>query len=325
MRPETARTVFNRLQPWLARDLFVVFYGGEPLLNYPLIEEAVVHMKTESARSGRRVRFGVVTNGNRFDDRAIEFFAEHRLTVGLSFDGRAQDAQRAPGSETRIRNLIERILERPRIRLETNSVFAPENIGRLADSIIDLLDMGVPAVRFNADAMRPWGGESLSAWGVELARLRREAVRRYRREGRIRIRTFAEGLDRGIRVCTAGTDRLAVDTSGRLWGCAIFADWVRDKGGPTDIRRFSLGRIDGVRRPAFDERRRRVAARYAEFSVDRNSTPAGSCRFCPDRGGCRICPVVAALAGGGFRFVPGFLCELQRIQSRAIGRLAAVL
>ena len=321
MSPAVARGAVRRLLPRMGRDFGLFFYGGEPLLRFSVMREIVPEVRALARAAGKQPRFGLTTNGSLIDDEVLSFLERHRFTLVLSYDGLAQDAQRSPGSGARLRPLIRRILAGGRIRLETNSVFRPDSVGELSASMRGLIEIGVPSICFNLDLMVPWPPETVGVFGRELADLRMSLATGFRRTGRLPVRSMAELLTPALRRCPAAKDRLAVDPRGRIWGCAIFSDWARDYGGAAAVRDFSFGRV-GPKDPAFGAKASRVGSRYREFAIEKNESPAGSCRRCSERGRCWVCPAVSALAGGGFHRIPAFVCDLQRIKAREAALLA---
>lgn len=321
LHPSVARRAVREYLPRASRDFGIYFYGGEPLLRFGLIREIVPEVRALARAAGQRPRFGLTSNGSLIDDDALAFLERHRFSLVLSYDGFAQDAQRSPASDIYLRPLVRRILEGGRIRLETNSVFTPASVGDLGRTLRGLIENGVPSVRFNLSLLTPWEDDSIRAFGREMDALGKYLARFRRRTGRLPVRSLAELLGPGLRACPAASDRLAVDPLGRIWGCAVFSDWARARGGTMATRRFSLGRPGGDP-AAFDRRVSRVAAEYGRFSIDRYEGPSGPCRLCRDRERCWVCPAVAASAGGDLGRVPAFVCALQRIKARAAARLA---
>ncbi len=63
------------------------FFGGEPLLNLPLLRHVADYGRRRAAEEGRTITFEITTNGTRFTDEVIAFLDEHRFQVGVSFDG----------------------------------------------------------------------------------------------------------------------------------------------------------------------------------------------------------------------------------------------
>lgn len=79
------------------RCLTIQFYGGEPLLNFPVLRSSVLYAE-ELIKQGlfpSNTEIAMVTNGvlldpHRNSERAAkmaEFFAKHEISVGISLDG----------------------------------------------------------------------------------------------------------------------------------------------------------------------------------------------------------------------------------------------
>ena len=66
-------------------DVFVGFYGGEPLLEYDLIKAMVEY--SEKIFKGKNLTFTVTTNGSLFTPENVKFFNEHNFNVMISLDG----------------------------------------------------------------------------------------------------------------------------------------------------------------------------------------------------------------------------------------------
>ena len=67
----------------------VDFHGGEPLLQWSLIQEIVHGLKNE-----KDCQFFMATNGLLLNQKKIDFLNKHNFTVSLSFDGLWQDQNR---------------------------------------------------------------------------------------------------------------------------------------------------------------------------------------------------------------------------------------
>lgn len=69
-------------------EVFIYFYGGEPLLNYELIKQSVNYAKSRFL--SKRIIFGVTTNCSILNADMIDFFAGHDFIFTISFDGERQ-------------------------------------------------------------------------------------------------------------------------------------------------------------------------------------------------------------------------------------------
>lgn len=119
MSSATARKAIDWLieQSGDIRTLGVAFFGGEPLLNFPLMKEVVEYARRCGAESDKEFEFTVSTNGSLLTDEKIAFLKENKVDPIVSFDGPkdVQDAQRpfrnGQGSYDVIKPKIRKLLE----------------------------------------------------------------------------------------------------------------------------------------------------------------------------------------------------------------------
>lgn len=71
------------------REYYVIFYGGEPLLNKPVIFESLRYLDELKAdgRLPRLVRYMVTTNGAGVDQDFVEACLRHDVSVAVGLDG----------------------------------------------------------------------------------------------------------------------------------------------------------------------------------------------------------------------------------------------
>ncbi|HTT42337.1 MAG TPA: quinohemoprotein amine dehydrogenase maturation protein [Steroidobacteraceae bacterium] len=65
----------------------IVFFGGEPLTNMPLIRQVVEYAQPRAAALGKSVDFSLTTNATLLDEERIAFFDAHRFGISVSIDG----------------------------------------------------------------------------------------------------------------------------------------------------------------------------------------------------------------------------------------------
>lgn len=63
----------------------IAFYGGEPLLNFPLIREIVQYVHHEYP--GKEYYFTITTNGTAFTEEILQCLEQNRFGVMISLDG----------------------------------------------------------------------------------------------------------------------------------------------------------------------------------------------------------------------------------------------
>lgn len=100
----------------------IVFFGGEPLTNMPLIREVVAWAEPRFAALGKRVDFSLTTNATLLNEQTIEFLQEHRFGIAVSIDGpkAVHDKNRVTvggrGTYDTVARKVRMLLERYRVR-----------------------------------------------------------------------------------------------------------------------------------------------------------------------------------------------------------------
>jgi len=69
----------------------LLFYGGEPLLEKALIYDVVDYAKSIGKKTGHTFYYKITTNGVLLDEQFLKFSNDVNMTIGLSYDGPAQD------------------------------------------------------------------------------------------------------------------------------------------------------------------------------------------------------------------------------------------
>ena len=68
-----------------SKDIFIAFYGGEPLMNFPLMKEVIDYSKKRFW--GKKITFNITTNGSLLSDDVILYLAEQNVNIMISLDG----------------------------------------------------------------------------------------------------------------------------------------------------------------------------------------------------------------------------------------------
>ena len=72
------------------RNLELDFFGGEPLMNFGVVEEIVRYAREREKETGKNFRFTVTTNGTLLTEERIDFINREMHNVVLSLDGRKE-------------------------------------------------------------------------------------------------------------------------------------------------------------------------------------------------------------------------------------------
>jgi uncharacterized protein len=72
------------------RNLDIDFFGGEPLLNWPVVVALTEYCEKRAAETGKIIRLTITTNAVLLDEGKIEFINQHFKNCVLSIDGRPE-------------------------------------------------------------------------------------------------------------------------------------------------------------------------------------------------------------------------------------------
>jgi uncharacterized protein len=154
----------------------VSFFGGEPLLEWELVQRAADGAAARARASGKTLQLVVTTNGTLLDDERIAFLVERDAYVGLSIDGvrAAHEATRPTRGGRSSFAAVEGALERLVAHgawFQTISVVDPRNVRWLGESLRFLVARGVERLTLNPNFHAAWSDDELAAWsrGYEAA------------------------------------------------------------------------------------------------------------------------------------------------------------
>jgi uncharacterized protein len=88
MTSETANRAIHLMFQSPSSELKVEFQGGEPLLNFPLIQYVVEEV--ERRNDGRAIQFVITSNLSPLTDEMLDFCAKKRICFSTSLDGPAE-------------------------------------------------------------------------------------------------------------------------------------------------------------------------------------------------------------------------------------------
>jgi sulfatase maturation enzyme AslB (radical SAM superfamily) len=306
--PSTLIRAIDLFRPYFARECLVSFYGGEPLLAFDLIERAVERLESSPQPNGHRVRFSITTNGSLLNEETLVYLERHGFSITLSFDGLAQDLTRQKGTYDLLVSLIPRILARPAISLETNSVFSADTVGYIADSVELLARLGVTRLDLNLAHTPSWTPDADLRLEEEIDRVGEFFLSRYDDVREVPWIYYSEDAIKAVHYCSAGVDRMAVSAQGTIWGCAVFPHYLTEKYGPSGCQDFCFGDLDAFAGDPREAYSRKIAA-YAALRMDRFSTPERPCSTCAELESCWICPLAAGLTTGEIGRIAASTCR----------------
>ena len=293
------------------RNLEVDFFGGEPLMNWEVVQRLVEYGRSQEGLHGKKFRFTLTTNGMLLNDEIMEFCNQEMSNVVLSLDGRREinDFMRPTrggkgSSYDRIVPKFQKLVEaRGHKNYYMRGTFTHANPDFLED-IKQMLDLGFTELSMEPVVCAPGDPSALTEADLPVVMEQYEKLAELmlarHREGRpFTFYHYMIDLSGGpciykrISGCGSGTEYMAVTPWGDLYPCHQF---VGDEA-------FKLGNVwDGVTAPE-------VREEFASCNV--YAKP--ECRDCWARLYCSGgCAANAYHATGSVRGVYEAGCELFR-------------
>jgi len=240
--------------------LHVVFFGGEPVLNFDLIREIVAWCQT---KTGVTFSFSMTTNGTLLSREHMEFLKRHRFSLTISYDGHGVHAaqrlnkDRVSNSEElverKLRSIEDQIRELDGFQLR--GTILERNAALLEDAITSTLNdlphafmatLATQSSRYSVAKAAIDSAQAVTARVVE----RYLAAREYDKIRRLKSLwgqvSRIHRADRGSMTCGAGINYLSVSTKGEFYLCHRFTEDPREKVGSL-AKGLDLERLDRYR------------------------------------------------------------------------------
>jgi uncharacterized protein len=175
MTIETARLGLDSAFRSPSDNIKIEFQGGEPLLNFDLIESVVLEAKARNESAGKNLGFVIATNLALLDDHVIEFCRIHDVFISTSLDGPADlHNKNRPRPGRNSWELATAGIRRVREELGIDRVSAlmtttRSSLDRVQEIIDTYVDQGLTAIFLRP--LSPYGfaikTKSFDAYGVE--------------------------------------------------------------------------------------------------------------------------------------------------------------
>lgn len=223
------------------RVIYLNFFGGETLLNFPVLQRTLAYARERGAESGKRVESSITTNGTLLKPEIIEWLAENDVTVTISIDGpkEVQDQFRVfhsgKGSYDimlpKVKELLQRHTSRPigaRVTLTRDNLDV-EGIFRHLTEEVGFQEVGFAPVTTSPGRDHAIGDDGYGRMLGQFQNLARdflEAAVEGRYHGFSNIKETLEEIHKGVSKaypCGAGLGLMGVATDGDVALCHRFA------------------------------------------------------------------------------------------------------
>ncbi len=243
---ELPPTAMNREVARKAVDLFLelgsgatyvdfVFTGGEPLLEFSLVNSLTAYALRASASANVRPSFIVKTNGTILNERIVDYFLENDVRVVVSIDGDQQthDAIRKTKEKGNTHSLVSSNLAallQNKIPCSASMTVHPKECSRIMENVKYLQNLGVRKVEIGpAYGTVSWTESATKAWTASVLRVARYLKNEKGSTSRMEITLLdrdsehIDGLLQDQWGCNAALSNLAFLPDGQVSGCSALA------------------------------------------------------------------------------------------------------
>jgi len=171
------------LKDSLPGDRWVSFYGGEPLLAFPLLEQIADYIRREYPPEN--VRMHLTTNGILVDREVALFCATRKIGVTLSLDGPKPRHDSCRKTKESSYDAVLRAAEHLRdckVRLQANMVIRPEDAKDMLNNIKHIASKGFAQIDLLPDGYVDWTTEALNEFAGSMRQLREYYIGQFTRD-----------------------------------------------------------------------------------------------------------------------------------------------
>ncbi len=203
----------------------VNFHGGEPLLNFEMMQFLVRELRVACAKNKLGFGFMFTTNGTIFNEEIADFLKQEQPCVTLSIDGdqKTHDSQRkyhnGKGSFEEVIKTGKQ-LQKLNILLFARMTFNSQTVNKLADNIELLINEGFEIVKPIPDYFdEGWDEEDIGRFSKELEKI--IALESKYQAFITLIEGFRER--RKMYPCKGGVNEINIAVDGQLYPCTYVA------------------------------------------------------------------------------------------------------
>lgn len=252
---------------------FLIFYGGEPLLNREVLERLLPYISGEQSegRLPKKLELMLCTNGSLVDGELSKLCARYGVTVAVGIDGPQDHNDRiritvaGELTFTKIERAIKQLVG-DGVRVVASVTITPANIHRLVEYSAFLRKLGISQFGFNLmrgeSLTRELAGGSVEEYCRAAARSVVQGLAEMTEDGRCyeyqlekKLTALRNGLPFSVD-CTCYGNQLVVQADGQVTNCPFLR---LDQGHVRELPdSFRIGRTKTVeawrsRLPLFDD------------------------------------------------------------------------
>jgi len=207
----------------------MVLFGGEPLLEFDLLQFIVAYARKRGQETGKQAQFSITTNGTLMTPEIAGYFQQHGITYLLSIDGSKEthDANRKMVSgESSFDTVMSRLpmMKSMQPWQGARVTLHPDTVERLREDVELLYQRGINQFIIGPATGVDWPGDALREYERQMILVTDFHVERQKVKDPFRMTLYEKDLEidnvRDQWGCGAGRGRVCISVKGDLYGCA---------------------------------------------------------------------------------------------------------
>jgi len=320
-KPMSKETILKTIEFTLKipmQELNFGFFGGEPLMEWELLQFATYEMEREAEKKSIKLRKNFTTNGLLLNKEKVQWLKKHEFYIVISLDGNeAMHNTHRLYSNTQgsFQDVIRGIKELQKVYKEgeytINTVVTPKNIHHLLPSVKYIhKNLGIKDIHLALNYFTEWEDET-EIYKKAYHEVGQYAIEQYKKNIPLnldiidgKIRTLTEG---NCSVCTFGELKIAVAPSGNIYPCERLIG--------EDTEALSIGDVY----QGFDKSKR-------EKLISERGNTNEECKTCPLKERCtNSCGCTNYTLTNSINTADGTLCFFQKLFIEVADTVASTL
>jgi uncharacterized protein len=208
----------------------VLFFGGEPLMEFGLIQHTISYCERRSAETSKKFAFSITTNGTLLSPEMLSYFNAKGVKFLLSLDGTREmhnKYRKLKSGESPWDIVISKLplFRRYQPWQGTRLTLMPDTAPMLVEGVETLYKLGVNQFIIGPATGVIWDGDALTAYERSLKDLALIYIEKQKTKEPFRMTLFEQELEKnvnykGVWGCGAGRGRMSITPSGAIQACA---------------------------------------------------------------------------------------------------------
>lgn len=160
------------------KHLIISFFGGEPLLNFPVVKKVIEYSEAKALEEGREVEFLMSSNASLVTNEIGDYLVDHQVSMLVSLDGPPEIHNRFRPTKTGgpthdlslkgARKLLQRYPRKSFVKVKAVMNHENHDLRKIVEYLEDL---GFTNIGVGGSRQRPWGCQDLDLCGSDFSEI----------------------------------------------------------------------------------------------------------------------------------------------------------